>query len=328
MRRISAFLLAVLCFSLILVPMGQTAHAAARPVAGRIATQSTPLNVRSQPSTSSAIIGSLPRGSYVTLLDKSGSWWQVQLPGGTTGYCYASYIDEVAGSEAMTIATQWSPLNIRSGPSTSYSILTRLAKGTTVVKLSTSGSFARILYDGTRLGYASLSYLSVQSGTTAATVSNYAAVSLSVNSYKQTDSRWASITVGSTGRTISDIGCATTCLAMTESYRLGYTITPATMESRLNYTSGGAVYWPSAYWVGGPISLDTIYAKLKAGTPVIIGAKNSYGGTHFVVVTGFSGGDGLSTARFTVNDPGSNSRTTLSAFLSAYPSMYRSVYAK
>ncbi len=328
MKRFTALFMAVLCLGLIVSPFGQTATAAGSPSAGRITTQSTALNVRSQPTTSSTVIGTLPRGSAVTLLDKRGGWWHVQMAGGVSGYCYASYIAEVSGSESMIISTSWSPLNIRSGPSTTYAILTKLAKGTPVVKLSNSGNFGYILYDGTRLGYASLSYLSTISGTTAATVNNYAAISLSVPSYKQTDSRWASVTVGSSGRTISDIGCATTALSMTESYRLGATVTPAMMEDRLNYTSGGAVYWPSAYAVGGSMSLSDIYDKLKGGTPVIIGAKNSYGSTHFVVVTGYGGGNSLSSSGFAINDPGSNSRTTLSAYLSAYPNIYRSVYAK
>lgn len=328
MKRVTAYLLAALCLCMMIFLPGQSAWAAGSPSAGKIATQSTPLNVRSSPSTSSAVICSLPRGSYVTLLNREGSWWRVQLSGGNTGYCYASYITEVPDSEPMIISTSSSPLNIRSGPSTSHGILTRLAKGTVVVKLSVSGSFAYILYDGTHLGYASLNYLSNTGGGASSTTDAYAAVSLLVPGFKQTDSQWASVTVGTTGKTIADIGCATTCLAMTESYRLGYTITPSVMENQLNYTSGGAVYWPSAYTVGGAMSLGDIYALLKAGTPVIVGAKSAYGSTHFVVVTGYTGGSTLTKSGFTINDPGTNSRTTLLAFLLAYPTMYRTVYAK
>lgn len=56
---------------------------------------------------------------------------------------------------------------------------------------------------------------------------------------------------------------------------------------------------------------------------MLFGAKNSYGGQHWVVITGYIGGAALSTAGFTINDPDSSSRTTLQQFLGAYPSFYK-----
>ena len=327
MRRIAGCLLAIALMAVAFAPVAP-ALAAGTPIAGQVNTSSTPLNVRAQPTTGSAVTGSLARGSYVTLLALHDGWWSVQLPGGARGYCSARYIAEVAESQAMAVATAWSPLNIRSGPSTGYNIHTRLNKGTQVVKISASGGWARILYDGTRLGYASLTYLLAGGASSAPASQTYAPLSLSVPYFKQMDSRWASVEVGSSGRTIADIGCATTALSMAESYRTGGIITPDVMEGALRYTAGGAVYWPSAYAVTGAVSTAELYNRLKAGVPVIVGAKNQYGSTHFVVVTGFSGGDSLSSARFAILDPGTGSRTTLSAFLSAYPSMYRTVYAK
>ncbi|UKI48949.1 MAG: hypothetical protein L6U99_08965 [Clostridium sp.] len=43
------------------------------------------------------------------------------------------------------------------------------------------------------------------------------------------------------------IGCAITSLAITESYRQNKTITPDVMLKQLNFTNGGALYWPSNY---------------------------------------------------------------------------------
>ena len=68
--------------------------------------------------------------------------------------------------------------------------------------------------------------------------------------------------------------------------------------------------------------LNKILALLKQGKPVLFGAKNAYGGQHWVVITGFTGG-AVSAANFTVNDPGSNSRTTLQQFLNVYPTFYK-----
>jgi hypothetical protein len=154
----------------------------------------------------------------------------------------------------------------------------------------------------------------------------YPAVSLKVPSYKQTDSRWASAKVGNSGKTIGKIGCALTSLAMTESYRTGSTITPLKMASRLSFDKSGSLYWPSNYVIPDAIPFSQLYRKLKQGVPVIVGARKASGGTHFVVITGFAGGDRLSASGFTINDPGSSTRTRLSQFLAAYPTLYRRLY--
>ena len=62
------------------------------------------------------------------------------------------------------------------------------------------------------------------------------------------------------------------------------------------------------------------------GTGVLFGAKKSGGGQHWVVITGFTGGSRLTADRFTINDPGSNSRTNLQQFLNAYPTFYKYFY--
>ncbi len=64
--------------------------------------------------------------------------------------------------------------------------------------------------------------------------------------------------------------------------------------------------------------MSTIYSKLKAGRPVIIGAQTSSNKhQHWVVITGYTGSSttNFSTANFTVNDPGYQNSQTLKAFL-------------
>jgi len=98
------------------------------------------------------------------------------------------------------------------------------------------------------------------------------------------------------------------------------------MARKLRYTSSGNVYWPSNYKVVTSSSsyLSKIYNLLKQGKPVLLGAKNFYGGQHWVVVTGFTGGT-LTASNFTINDPGVN-RTTLQQFLNSYPNFYKYFY--
>ena len=218
-------------------------------------------------------------------------------------------------------------LNVRSGAGTSYPQQAALYRGDTVVVIGKQGSWSRILYNGNRTGYVSSAYLSTSSGGSSGTV-NGGAIRLSVPSFKQNDSRWAKAKIGSSGKTISQIGCATTAIAMMESYRTGTTIYPDAMSKRLSYTSSGNVYWPGHYTAitGSSNLLSGIHSKLYQGKPVLFGAKNSYGGQHWVVITGFTGGSVSDSGAYTINDPGSNSRSTLKQFLSAYPTFYKYFY--
>lgn len=285
--------------------------------AGVVSTSGGRLNVRSSASTGASVVTSLSKGSFVTLISKSGSWWQVEYAKGKYGYCHADYIQTASGS-ATTVATQSGNLNVRSGAGTSYARTGSLSKGETVIVLSSSGSWSRILYHGTKTGYVSSQYLST----------GFASVSLSVPNYKQMDSRWAGVQIGTSGKTISQIGCATTAIAMMESYRTGTTIYPDAMAAKLTYTATGSVYWPSNFVTvtNSANYLNGIYAQLKQGKPVLFGAKNSYGKQHWVVITGFTGGAALSASGFSVQDPGSNSRTTLQQFLNEYPTFYKYFY--
>ncbi len=292
--------------------------------AGRVNTVSTSLNVRVSPSASAAVKTTLKRNSYVTILSVSGKYMYVQYNDSGYGYCHSDYIYRVS-SAVRYVKTTYGKLRVRSTPSTAGTILGNLPSGTAVTVLTVTGDFARIIYSGNKTGYVNKNYL-----TQTKPISTYKAISLKVPDYKQTDSRWAKVTLGNSGQSIAKIGCATTALAMTESYRTGTTIYPHTMAKKLSYTSGGAVYWPSNYTIVTSSSgyLETIYKSLSAGKPVIVGAKNSYGGQHYVVVTGVKSTNTLTTASFYINDPGSSSRTTLSQFLSAYPYFYKMMWTK
>ena len=99
------------------------------------------------------------------------------------------------------------------------------------------------------------------------------------------------------------------------------------MSKTLSYSSSGNLYWPSEYMVttSSENYLKAFYDSLISGKPVLFGSKNSYGTQHWIVVTGFSGSE-LSAENFTINDPGSNLRPTLSQFISAYPNFYKYFY--
>ena len=319
-KTISVLTAIVLCFSLI--PFTQKVNATEKIYgAGKVATLSTALNVRSSASGTSTVKAKLSKDSYVTLISKSGKYWRVQYSASGYGYCHEDYIKS-ASTKVRTVKTTSGRLRVRSSASSSSTVKDYLDNGTQVTVLSTSGSFSRILYKGTKRGYVASSYLSTEATTTD---SVYKAIKLSVLSYKQTDSRWANVTLGSSGQTMAKIGCATTAIAMLESYRTGTTIYPDAMAKKLSYTSGGAVYWPSHYTIITSSNgyLSKIYNLLKEGKPVLIGAKKSNGSQHYVVITGVKATNTLTTASFYINDPGSNSRTTLNQFFAEYPNFYK-----
>lgn len=318
LRRTLSFVLSVLLLIGLFLTPGEAQGATLSSKAGAVTTTASRLNVRSSASTGAGIVASLKKGSYVTLLSRSGSWWHVEYAKGQYGYCHADYITIVEGTP-VTVMTNGGSLNVRSGAGTSYSRVASLSNGEAVIRLSTSGGWSRILYHGTKTGYVSAQYLSSSAS------AGYSPVFLGVPSFKQTDSRWASMQIGSSGKTMAQIGCATTAIAMMESYRQGKTITPDAMAKKLKYTSTGSVYWPADYTVVTSSAgyLSGVYTQLKQGKPVLFGAKNAYGSQHWVVITGYTGGNSLTASVFSIHDPGSNSRTNLQQFLNAYPACYK-----
>ena len=316
-RKLLSFLFLFLITVSLLSLTPEANAAASSSKAGTVITSSGRLNVRSQASTNSSVVASLHKGSMVTLISQSGSWWKVEYAKGQYGYCHADYLQLAQGSP-VTVAIQSGTLNVRSGPGTSYERLGALTKGETVILLSSANGWSRILYHGTKTGYVSSQYLS----------GSYSAISLRVPSFKQNDSRWANTVIADSGKTFSKIGCATTAIAMMESFRTGTTIYPDAMAKQLRYTSSGSLYWPSHYTAvtGSSGYLSAVYSKLQQDKPVLFGVRNASGTQHWVVITGFTGGSSLTASGFTIHDPGSNSRTNLQQLLDAYPTFYKFFY--
>lgn len=317
-RILSIILTLIITLSALVIPI-KSYGATHTSQAGVVSISSGVLNVRKSASTGSVIVATLPRNSYITLISQSGDWYYVEYADGKYGYCHKDYIKLDSGKTA-TVSTQSTSLNVRSGAGTSYAIKDKIQKGDIVIVLSTTNGWSKILYNGVKTGFVSSTYLSTNTITT-----NYSKISLSVPSFKQTDSRWANVKIGTSGKTIAQIGCVTTAIAMMESYRTGTTIYPDAMSKKLSYSSTGNVYWPSNYTAVTNSNgyLSKIYQKLKEGKPVLFGAKKSSGTQHWVVIMGYNGGDTLTPSGFIINDPGSNRRTNLQHLLNEYPTFYK-----
>lgn len=147
-------------------------------------------------------------------------------------------------------------------------------------------------------------------------------VKLDVVSYMQTDERWAEILLGSTKLTMKDKGCATTSLAMCESYIKQQEITPDYIEANNIYTAEGMIGWPKDYYwyYTKADSLQFMYNKLHEGYPVLVNYKRANGSQHWVLVVGYKGdGEDLKAKDFLINDPLIKKRKTLQDFIDDFP---------
>jgi uncharacterized protein YgiM (DUF1202 family) len=110
------------------------------------------LNVRSGPGTGYARIGTLAKGSVVTILGTQSGWYKIQY-GSRTGYVSTGYVSP--GSTGVPAApvnagrsgtVTLSSINVRSGPSGSAPLIGTLKQGTVVTVLDTSRLYYKIAY--------------------------------------------------------------------------------------------------------------------------------------------------------------------------------------
>ena len=109
------------------------------------------LNIRSGPSTSNSVVTKAKKGEKVTILESKSGWYRVKLSNGKTGWGSADYITVQGtnptpppvvtpeGSKTGTVTA--STLNIRSGPSTSNSVVTKAKKGEKVTILESKSGW-------------------------------------------------------------------------------------------------------------------------------------------------------------------------------------------
>lgn len=157
---------------------------------GDIYESTAALNVRSGPGTSYSIISSLSRGEKCTVIGKSGNWYKLLTTTGADAYASASYLKLYSTSKqankpgtpsSKTSTTPTYPdgnygtyyattgLNVRQGPSTSYSVVYTLTRGEAVT--FTGGTYGKWMSVKTRTGvqgYCSSVYLTKSSTSSSA----------------------------------------------------------------------------------------------------------------------------------------------------------------
>ncbi len=132
------------------------------------------LNVRSGPSMAYSVVSYLPYGQTVGVLGRAtnSAWVKVQTPTGATGWINSEYTQMNTSLDALpvidsavspygTVTVISNGLNVRSGPSTSYSILAGVYYGTTLSLMgqNADGSWYQIQTPSGITGWVNAAYV-------------------------------------------------------------------------------------------------------------------------------------------------------------------------
>ena len=137
---------------------------------------SSSLNVRSEASTSSKVIGSLSGNSKVTIVGEEGEFYKIEYKG-SHGYVAKEYVKDVTESNNSNQGTQTpekpstpettkktgivnvsSSLNVRSEASTSSKVIGSLSGNSKITIVGEEGAFYKIEYKGSH-GYVAKEYI-------------------------------------------------------------------------------------------------------------------------------------------------------------------------
>lgn len=115
------------------------------------------LNVRSGPSTNTNILSTLEKGDLIEILSTNNGWHNIKLPNGQLAYVSSNYISDTPTTKTGIVNT--AVLNVRSGPSTRYKVLTTIRRNSSVEILSTNNGWHNVRLPNGETGYVSSSFI-------------------------------------------------------------------------------------------------------------------------------------------------------------------------
>ena len=154
-------------------------------VQGGTVTTSSAVNFRTEATTSSESMGKLNDGTRVAILDEIDGWYKVAYDG-KTGYMSSDYVvsQPIMNIECGGAKVTTSVLNVRSGPGTENSIVTKLYEGNVAKIIGINNAWFKVQYGG-QTGYVSPDYVEIvkysgstgSSGTAAVSAVSHASTS-------------------------------------------------------------------------------------------------------------------------------------------------------
>lgn len=126
------------------------------------ATTTTAVNFRTGAGTNYGIISTLPAGTNVVVSAQSSGGWATVVYNGTVGYISSDYLKRANEMDASfgTGTIDGSYVRMRSGASTSSSILGTYNSGTAMTVTGVNGAWYKVSYNGTT-GYVHSDYVSL-----------------------------------------------------------------------------------------------------------------------------------------------------------------------
>lgn len=120
--------------------------------AGQIVNKNDKVNVLTAPSSTSKIVGTVSKGSYVTItMNEQNGFYRVQYKDGLFGYVASENI-KLIPSETKFILN--GPQDVRSGPGSNYQKIGSVENKELILILSTEkNGWYKILYKGSTIGY-------------------------------------------------------------------------------------------------------------------------------------------------------------------------------
>lgn len=132
--------------------------------AAAVMTTTAALNLRSGPGTTYSVLLVMPNGATVNTTGATQNGFSRLTYNGTTGWASNQYL--TGGSSSTTATVIDGALNLRSGPGTTYSVVTVMPDGATVtITGSLNNGFYPVRY-GSLTGYAFAEYLQIGSNPT------------------------------------------------------------------------------------------------------------------------------------------------------------------
>ena len=121
----------------------------------------TSLNVRNNGSLSGSVVGSVTKGTKVTILEEKNDWYKISFGSNKSGWVAGWYIAKSSapatntntGSSSKQVKIIYNGTNIRSGTSTSHSIIKRANLGETYGIIEKVGDWFKINIGNNKTGY-------------------------------------------------------------------------------------------------------------------------------------------------------------------------------
>lgn len=328
MKRLTAMLLTLaLVFSLMTVPAAQAATYATATVKGGW------LRLRAEPSLWAETISAYYTGTNVTILGGSGQWYHVSTPDGKTGYMHSDYLTitgSITGGQldentpAYVTSKNGKSVRMRTGPSTSYSIIASYPVGTPVTILISGDDWCKVRING-RTGYMMTEFLTTTgsgSAVTGATAYVTSANGLSVNVRSGPGKMYGAIASYAVGTKVSVLEWGKSWSKIRVNNVTGYMMTEFLTTSAPSVVTG-VVLSDSSVWPG-----ETIYATVvPSGASVTYEWLNDKGarlgsGSSYTVQSGDAG----RRIRVRVTGKGGSTGTATSGWATVQGSVTPNVY--